>query len=264
MPGLQLFRASTLAPEVIGDDYHNYPTSRVMVGSFSEGDLLMLRCRYAECFMNATTVPPWLAWEGPFLRIMPHTAPGSVWDANTVYAKAQMWGENERTGTSPAYTAQGYGQFYFDIDAMCGSPIVLPFSCDVILWTGLSGIWLFDSYMTKQARLPNAPAAARTYPHTRRMGRTGITVRRFFVPPGAVSAYSGGVPITGAGPFSIVEDTGKLAGGGTSYLRTYYPGGSVYQGGAVPIGGARTWELRSDGLGSVEEGVFTQFNIQFG
>lgn len=251
MSSIKLTRPDTQAPAAADQG------TRAPVGEFCAGTEFVLRCRYAEAFINATTAPVALQWEGPYLRIYPGL-PNITDRAETRMGKKLGEPGSLYAVQGGAGTVSPLGEMFpfYEIDAVNVGPIYLPFPARVELYTALSGAWLYDFVSWE---LPPHKTPVRRYAQTR-LVRRGAAARALEVPLGCYS-FS---PIAFADDNTYqywAEETGKTAGNGSSELVNIqqFPGSYPYGIQELPIGNSR--KIRVASTATRDTGVV--FNIKF-
>lgn len=207
MPSVKLTRSNAVAPAALNEG------DRAPLGDFCAGTELIVRCRYAEAYINPTTAPVALQWEGPYLRIYPGFP--DIFDRAATNMGKKIGMPNEAYAVSGGtINPVGPSEPFYEIDAIQAGAIYLPFPARVELYTALSGAWLFD-YVSWQ-NLQQKEVSARAYPQTRTI-RTGQAARFLEVPLGCREfSFSGVIGAAGGLPQVDAEQTGKTVGNGSS------------------------------------------------
>lgn len=249
MSSIKLTRSNALAPAAPGAG------DRAPVGDFCAGTELVIRCRYAEAYINATTAPAPLQWEGPYLRIYPGLPDLHRRELEGMGKKLGMPGESYAV-SGGTISPLGEAEPFYEIDAINVGPIYLPFSARVEFYTELSGAWLFD-YVSWQ--VPPSDQPVRRYGQSRLVRRGGAP-RTLQTPLGCYS-FS---PIAFADDNTFwyyAEETGKTVGNGSSELVNVqqFPGSYPYGLQELPICGARA--IRVQSTATRDSGLC--FNIRF-
>lgn len=203
------------------------------------GDQLLLRCRYAENYINATTAPAATQWEGPYLRIYP-ALPNL--DERDGMAK-QIGKSTDVAATSGGNISPGGSdRLYYEIDAINQGAIYLPFACEVTMYTNLSGSWLFDVYKWDAGSWNFSPKELGGGYAQTRTARVG-QARNLFVPLGCREFSLTGVQ-SNSPPSLASENTGKtVVLGSSSFLFGGLP--ATVQTGRFPIMGMRQFTLNN-------------------
>jgi hypothetical protein len=243
MPSVKFERPNNVAPAT------NEDGTRLGIGNFPAGSAVVLTCRYAENYINGTTAPALVQWEGPYLRIRPSFGGAADQGAPDSRYRSRQWKPGEVAGVSggsisPVVNGESlYKQgHYFEIDAIGSIPIYLPFDAELELYSDLSGAWLFDVDTFNPP--PEVFGQIREYAQTRRVA---ITLSRSLrVPLGCVDwTFGAGYSPAGTVDFSN-EEAGKTVGFGSSTINDF---GTTYAGGALnyryPINGNRSLQVTS-------------------
>ncbi len=225
------------------------------IGSYLEGDVIDLRCRYAETYINGVTAPVESTWEGPYVRVYPMKIDNmlaSTWAEGQVvtnYAGANI--------TIPAETDP-----YYEFDAISCPSIVLPFPASLSLAAYCAGFYAFDIRAKREGKRHVEPKA-REYRQTRYIAGD-VAVRHIPVPRGAIDyalTYAFASPPT---QLSLVTETaGKTAGLGTSLL-TMIPQAADYQGYRRSIAGAGRISVTTAAGAIATTGAAITFYCQMG
>lgn len=203
------------------------------------GTRIVLRQRYSEFYMNATSAPAGSILEGPYLRIIPlagalRDIPDRLLTAKDYpykYTDINRFVGEVVSGEGGAKTIpEQYGEFYYEINAN-GASVLMPFDGQLELVAPSSGIWCYD-VLTFDDPHKNQEQQ-RCHRQTRNI--YGNVTRLLDVPVGAYALEFSGTVGTSTVTLAT-EDTAKAAASGNSAF-TYTP--VQGQGGIVSLGNAR-------------------------
>ncbi len=225
------------------------------------GECVVPRLRYAEAYINGTTAPSTIFWEGPYLRIRPFAnfqADRGVGGARYLSGEPII---RQSTGTrftqllANLQAPQADSGFFYEIDANAGVPIYAPWDCEVSLVTGLSGIWAFDYQLYGAGILGSSQDSARLYSHTRWVYGNGAPASRTFsVPIGAIEAQIVGYNDINSTPSLEAETVAKAAGLGTSIGNVFTTSGNCTVG-RFSLGNAVRVTHRTGGATGIASGI---------
>ena len=188
--------------------------SRVSLGRFKAGQRIVLRPRYVEFYLNATTIPGAGAFaEGPYLRITPEThiknVPDTLDPCGVKPLKKSVFGGEVISGEAGPISIiaqSSFNEFFYEVDAI-GNNVRVPFDCSVDLVTASAGMYVFDLVVYQD----ESPVPAQRQSNlTLTRSIPANTTRELYVPVGATEWCMSGNLAGGANLYLWQEDTGKL------------------------------------------------------
>lgn len=221
------------------------------IGTYLAGTRVLLRCRTAQFYINATTCPGGGAFhynlEGPYLRIYPAASFNGEKDA---ILRRNRGAERYSTSAGIIHADDGNmnpqgDEFYYEVDA-ANCSVYLPFDCSLALYTDFSGIWLYDLYTMGRGwseDVNNVPNTNLT--QTRNVG--GGNTRYVPVPVGAHSAQIIGDSSTVVTP-GLSDVTSTLDKTSDQILGAVV-GGGIWPGIPSTIANARGFNIATSALG---------------